>query len=192
MSLLNPMHNARQYDARLWRLLEEEKLTDLSQFHQPGFTDEVPLYTRKRDIRFLPADNANEILLGFALKLLRSIIAYQRHRSGYLAAITAWSTPADPIVPNLFVWCGSRRELKPRLALHEVATPFGKQIRRLVSRLRLEKPFTVLEESATVPNMTRVFIGPAQPPYPGFVMLDRLRKAARLQDRGSESSRDDL
>ena len=47
------MNNGNNYESRLWGLLEEEKLADLSQFHQRGFFDEVPLYSREADIDFL-------------------------------------------------------------------------------------------------------------------------------------------
>ena len=83
------MIDTDNYESRLWRLLEKGKLADLSQFHRPGFFDEVPLYSRESDVDFLPDDEtANEVLLGFALKFLKSVIAYEQHRSGYFAAIT--------------------------------------------------------------------------------------------------------
>ncbi len=174
------MRNTHDYESRLWNLLEEEKLADLSQFHQRGSFDEVPLYSRKSETTFLPdgTSAANDILLRFALKFLKSVVAYEEHRTGYFAAITVWSLSDTPLVPNLFVWCGPSRGLENRLTLSEVRTPFGKQMKRLVSRLRLSDQFEVLEDTSTIPDMTRVFIAPARPPYQGFLPLHTFCKPA--------------
>jgi hypothetical protein len=111
----------------------------------------------------LPADKADEILLSFALKVLRSVIAYGGHRSGYFAAITVWSGSTDVLTPNLFIWCGRIRQLRAKLALNEVATDFGKYVRRLARRaFRLDGQITVLEDTATAPELTRVFLAPGK------------------------------
>src|SRR5437762_4130479 len=92
-SMSKTTNNANDYESRLWRLLEKEKLADLSQFHRHGFFDEVPLYSRESDISFLPGDKdeASAILLRFALKYLKSVVAYEEHQTGYFAAITVSS-----------------------------------------------------------------------------------------------------
>jgi hypothetical protein len=175
------MSDINNYESRLWRLLEEKKLADLSQFHQRGFFDEVPLYSRASDVDFLP-DNENEangVLLRFALKYLKSVVAHEPHRTGYVAAITVWSFSDSPIIPNLFIWCGAPRELKKKLALKAVATPFGKRLKKLVPRLIAGDQLEVLEQTSTVPDAIRVFIAPARAPYRGFVTLDRFRRPAR-------------
>ena len=175
------MSDINNYESRLWRLLEAKKLADLSQFHRPGFFDEVPLYSRASDVDFLPRDEneANGILLRFAVKFLKSVVAYEPHRTGYVAAITVWSFSDSPIVPNLFVWCGPLRELKKKLALKVVATPFGKRLKKLIPTLNLAERVEVLEQASAEPDTIRVFIGPARPPYQGFVTLDRFRRPAR-------------
>lgn len=167
------------YENRLWKVLEAEKLTDLSQFHQRGF-DEVPLFSRESEIEFLLKDDAaNEILLHFALKFLNAVIAYEQHQSGYFAAITVWSRSAQPLVPNLFVWCGDVKSLKARLALDATTTTFAKQISKLVSKMHLGEKFDVREDTSTGSDATRVFIAPERPPYHGFLPLNKFRKHAR-------------
>lgn len=37
------MRNGNGHESKLWKVVEEEALGDLSQFHRPGFSDEVPL-----------------------------------------------------------------------------------------------------------------------------------------------------
>jgi hypothetical protein len=170
----------KQYESRLWGLLEKDKLTDLSQFHQPGSFDEVPLFSRETEIEFLLKDDtASEILLRFALKFLKAVISYEQHPRGYFAAITVWSLSADPLVPNLFVWCGDVGELKEKLPLDAATTSFAKQIKKLVSKLQLGEKFQIREDTVTVPDATRVFIAPERPPYQGFVPLTAFRKAAK-------------
>ncbi|MGH7221895.1 MAG: hypothetical protein ACRELF_01555 [Gemmataceae bacterium] len=178
---MDRMNQTNNYESRLWRLLEEQELADLSQYHQPGFFDEVPLYCREADVDFLPEDDkeATTILLRFALKFLKSVVAYESHRSGYVAAITVWDFADAPIVPNLFVWCDSVRELKKKMALKAVTTPFGKQMKKLIPRLNKEGSFDILEDASTLPDATRVFIALARAPYRGFVTLDHFRKRAR-------------
>src|SRR5437870_3607628 len=67
-------------ETRLWRLLEKEKLTDLSHFHEPGIDDFI-VVLRQSDIEFHQRDEnpANEVHLPFALKYLKSVISYKVH-----------------------------------------------------------------------------------------------------------------
>ncbi len=174
------MKNSNDYESKLWKLLEKEGLTDLSQFHKPRFFDEVPLYSRDSDVAFFrnaTGAQASDTLLSFALKYLRSVISYEEHDMPYFAAITVWNfSEDDPIVPNLFVWSGPIKKLEETLTLNGVTTSFGKRIKRIVSRLRLQERFEVLEERSTMSNTTRVFIAPSPIPYPGFVPLNTFRK----------------
>jgi hypothetical protein len=175
------MIDTTNIESRLWKLLEKGRLTDLSQFHKPGFFDEVPLYTRQSDVDFLPddKDEANEILLRFALKFLKSVVAYEQHRTGYFAAITVWNFSDALLVPNLFVWCDALRELKKKLALQAVTTTFGKEMKQLAPRLDRGEQFEVLEDASTLPETTRVFIALARPLYPGLATLDSFRRSVR-------------
>jgi len=161
------------YESLLWKLLEKEQLADLSQFHKPHFYDEVPLYSRNADIAFLSDctnAKANAILLGFSLKFLNSVIAYEEHPAAFFAAITIRNgSPADRIVPNLFVWSGSISRLKDKLTLETATSAFGRKIERQLSKLHLLDHFGVREESANVPDLARVFIAPLHAPYPNFV-----------------------
>src|SRR5260221_315470 len=101
------MSNSEYYESKLWAVLTKEQLVDLSQFHRSGFFDEVPLFSRESDIDFLsahPSHEANRILLGFALKFLKSVVSYEEHRSQFVAAVTVWEPAEDDrVIPNLFV-----------------------------------------------------------------------------------------
>jgi hypothetical protein len=174
------MKTRPHYDSKFWEVLEKERLVDLSQFHKPRFFDEVPLYSRESEIAFLAeytSSHADVIILGFAIKFLRAVISYEEHRTPYFAAITIWNaSEGDLIVPNLFVWSGPVQQLKDKLSLGVPTTPFGKRMKRLISKLRFRSRCAVLEDTSTTAEMSRVFITPLKHPYQGFVPLDELRK----------------
>jgi len=174
------MNNGGNHESRLWAVLTKEHLVDLSQFHRGSFFDEVPLFSRESDLDFLReygSDRANIILLGFASKFLKSVVSYEEHRTPYFAAITVWSSAeTDRVVPNLFVWSGSVRQLQKKLVLDVVRTPFGKKVKRLVSMRNMQSQFKILEDTATDPGETRVFISFSHPPYESFVPLGRFCK----------------
>jgi Immunity protein 15 len=198
------MKNSNPYESKLKRLLQKEGFADLSQFHQQGFYDEVPLYSRYSDIAFLlelGTERANAVLLQFGIDFLEAIVAYEEHSKPYFAAVTVWKSAEDePIVPNLFVWFDSALALpgKPitqppgtkssphgklgrlveRLKLQPPRTKFARGIKRLVAEVHLQPPLDILEDLSTAPKTSRVFIGNSVAPYPSFVVLDTFRKTA--------------
>lgn len=181
------MKGANNFESKIWAVLAREHLVDLSQFHKSKFFDEVPLYSRDSDTDFLsgyPTSEADKILLDFSLKFLRSVVSYQEHRSGYFAAITVWpAAEGSRLVPNLFVWCDSARALqKTHLVLEAPRTPFAKSIKRLAIGRSHSTGFEILEDTATDPNESRVFISFANPPYTGFISMNNLvRTRARAR-----------
>lgn len=168
---LERMSSSNHIESRLWHLLEKEKLADLSQFHQPGHFDEVPLYSRDSDVEFVGKDAGSALLL-FSLKFLRAVVAYQEHRRGYVAAITLRKDVGEHLVPHLFFACEEIQPLQKHLVLQSPATSFGKRIKKMIDRCDLGVPFDVFEESVEVDDETRVFISLALPPYLGFATLE--------------------
>ncbi len=181
------MTNGKNYDSALWTILVKERLADLPQYHEPGFFDEVPLFSRLSDLAFLPdtpRGRADSILLAFALKFLKSVIAYEERRSPFFAAITIWEfSEADRIIPNLFAWSGPIGNLKKKLSLDDVETSFGRRVRKLVRQTHLHGPFEVLEDLSEGIEMPRVFISLASQPYPGFVPIETFHRPARAVSR---------
>ena len=169
------MKNNSNYESLFWQILEKNRLVDLSQFHRSDFFEEVPLYTRYADISFLSdysRDEAGAILLRFALKFLRSVVSYEEHETPFFAAITVSDfSEDDPVVPNLFVWSKPVLELYEKLILKTAKTPFGKNIKRLVSQIHLPDLYEVLEDTSTNAEFPRAFVAPAFPPYHGFVPI---------------------
>jgi hypothetical protein len=173
------------YDSALWKTLEKNRVADLSQYHATPMFEEVPLYSRLSDISFLSdllTDEANQILLEFSLKFLSSIVAYQSHRTPYLAAISVWNfSTDDPIVPNVFVWSGPAQKLRDALTLGKAKSSFARKIKRLAAHHQLHDAIEIFEESPVSNEMPRVFLGPSAPPYKSFLPL-----ATLLAPTGSE------
>ena len=97
---LECMNNIDDYESKFWDILKREHLVDFSQFHKSGFFDEVPLFSRDSDLEFLAklaGDQANAILLNFALKFFKSVVSYEEHRRAFFAAITV--RPYSGFVP---------------------------------------------------------------------------------------------
>ncbi len=172
---------SEQFESEFWRILTKNRLADLSQFHRPGFHDECPLYTRLSDLGFassLSRTKTNSLLLSTSLKYLRSVIAYEKHAQPYFAAITVWDHGDEFVVPNLFVWFDDMDKLEESLSLSDALSSFAKKLKASVAKLLLPDEFDVLEDDATVPDMSRVFIGPVRHPYENVVPVSRFLQAA--------------
>jgi hypothetical protein len=95
--------NHNNDESQFWEILTREHLVDLSQFHKPRFFDEVPFLARESDMAFLsdyPSEQANTMVLRFALKFLKSVVSYEEHLTAYFAAVTVWRlSESDPFTP---------------------------------------------------------------------------------------------
>jgi hypothetical protein len=159
------------------KVLKAEKLLDLSQFYSAGLCDEVPLYSRHKQVSFLldmTMDQANQTLLAMGLDFLESIIKNHPGSNPFLAALTVWQDENDElIVPSIFV-CNThpRRQLEA-LMLHKAKAPFSKKISKLV-RMAAGPKYLTLEESKTLEDDIRVFIGPKAPACANLVTVGSL------------------
>jgi hypothetical protein len=177
------MNNLHKFESQLWRVLESDRLSDLSQFHKSNFHDEVPLYSRFNQIDFLadfPRQQLDEILIAFSIRFLRAIVSYQEHRTPYFAAITIWNFLGDEsVVPNVFFWSGHMKALQSCLSLKPVGTSWGKSIQSAVADEDFSRKLIVLEDDKTMPGSSRLFVSYRKPPYKTFVPLSRFRNKAR-------------
>lgn len=170
-------------NAEFDKILQAEKLADMAQFYAPDFCDEVPLYSRYKQLSFLKKmglEEENKVLLAWALSFLDRLLAESDPTRSFFAALTIWEDDGDdnePIVPNVFV-CNEPKDLLKGLKLHEAKGPFSKSIDQLLARISAtaHSKYQLLEDRETLPDKARVFIGPRRPPYPAFVTLDSLRK----------------
>jgi hypothetical protein len=160
------------------KVLKAEKLLDLSQFNSPELFDEVPLYSRYKQMSFLNGmslERANESLLAMGLDLLMSIINNHSGSEAFFAALTVWQGEDDAlIVPNIFI-CNNnpRRQLK-KLTLQKAKAHFCKKIGKLVRKAAGTPQYLAVEDNQTLEDDIRVFIGPKTSPCAKLVTLRSL------------------
>jgi hypothetical protein len=87
------------------------------------------------------------------------VIAYEKHAHPYFAAVTIWDHGDEFVVPNLFVWFDDMDKLEESLSLSDVHSSFAKKLKASVAKLRLPDEFAVLEDDATVADLSRVLLG---------------------------------
>jgi len=80
-----------EYTSKLQGNLQEEGSLDIAQYHQAGFFDEVPLYSRFSTVsspKSLDRDDADTILPEFALQFLEKVAQYRTLERPLSVAIT--------------------------------------------------------------------------------------------------------
>lgn len=139
-----------------------------STFADPGFFDEIPLYSRYREVDFLERyGDVNLLLVELSLDYLQRVASeIPVVKAKRFLAITVISDDEDEyIVPSVFI---CNRKVKTQLKDLHLSSPskgLGKRIEALVKAAKLQTTFSVLEDRCTVPGDVRVFIGYKSPPH---------------------------
>jgi hypothetical protein len=148
-------------------------------FADPDFFDEVPLYTRYKDIEFLKQyGEVNSLLIELSLNYLERVAAHQPRVGRRAAAprptttderfvaITVTSDDDEEyIVPSIFVCNRKARTRLKTLLLSLPSKGLGKHIESLVEQSDVHHAtFGVLEDRSTISDDVRVFIGYRSPP----------------------------
>ncbi len=142
-----------------------------SNFADPDFFDEVPLYARYNEVDFLKQyGDVNLLLIELSLDYLERVASLPSTGSDQrFVAITVISDDENEyIVPSIFV---CNRDVITRLKELHLSSPsqgFGQRIEALVKEAERHTTFSVLEDRCTVPDDVRVFISYQSPPE-GFV-----------------------
>lgn len=150
-------------------VLKKQHLADpLLCFLDHNICDEVPLYSRYKQVDFLKSyGDVNLLLIELALAYLNRVaFEIQIPRVKRFLAITVIDEDdGEYIVPAIFV-CNSK--VKTRLKKLHLSTPsegLGQKIKTLVKKAKLDARFTVLEDCDTVPDDKRIFISYESPPH---------------------------
>ncbi len=173
---------ARSMRSEFDAVLQEQQLADVAEiFSDRGFCDEVPLYSRYRQVDFLKQyGDVDLLLMELALDYLERVISEtDAGSSDRFAAITVIrDEAANYIVPAIFL-CNSdaRRQLKD-LCLDPPNTVLGRRVELLVRRARPGQTLIVLEDQLTVPGAPREFLGFSSPPA-GFVSVQEFYTSTR-------------
>ena len=146
---------------RFEAVLREEALADRSMFDAPGFFDELPLYSRYRQIAWLSRfGDVNELLIRLSLDYLQSVAKTKRSSAMCFAAITLMDHPdAEYLVPNIFVCNGWVSRRLRRLRLATPASRFAAKLRADLVRSKLSVRFAVAQDTLSSPGNVRVFFG---------------------------------
>lgn len=155
-------------------VLAHEELDRPSEVFGSDFFDEIPLYSRYRQVEpfVRGADNPEHVLLDLALEYLGEIRGEIKTSRSFFAAITVLEDQDSLyIVPNVLVCNGRIGQRLHALRLRKPLTAFGKRMASVLKKIDLRKEFRLLEDTLTVPGHVRVFIS-----YPDI--LERLAAAA--------------
>lgn len=161
---------------RLEAVLQEEALDDRSQFDMPGFFDEIPLYSRYRQVTFLTKHgDADELLIEFALEYLESVVRAKRSSTECFAAITfVEQDGAEFLVPCIYVCNGRIRKRLRSLRLARALSKFAVALKKSLSILKSAPRYAVAQDTISAPGNVRVFIGYRQAPTENHVAVREL------------------
>lgn len=163
---------------RFEAVLREEGLADRSQFDVSGFFDELPLFSRYRQISFLENyGNVNDLLIELSLDYLRSIIDQRRSHAECFAAITVWHDgEAQFLVPYIFFCNGWLARRLSKLRLSPPNSVFAKSLQRTLRIAKLSSKFAVAQDTITSPDHVRAFIGYRKAPGDHVAALSALTR----------------
>jgi hypothetical protein len=153
----------RKFDA----VLEKEHLSDIpATFGDADFFDEVPLYSRYNQVKFLENyGDVNGLLLELAVSYMDRVTSETHPRKRFVAITVMQDDSKEYLVPAIFV-CNShvKQKLKElRLSLSSAGS-VGSQVKSLIKSSKYPTALSVLEDHTTVPGDVRVFIGYKSPP----------------------------
>ena len=155
-------------------VLRKQHLSDVAaSFSDPDFFDEIPLYSRYKQIEFLKQfGDVNVLLIKLALEYLHRVTSEVHLRTKRFVAITVISDDDDEyLVPAIFVCNGNVKTRLKALHLSSPSEGIGKRIAGYVKNAKLHNEFSVLEDDYTIPDDVRIFVGHKSPPA-GLVNLE--------------------
>jgi len=147
---------------RFEQVLKRQELDDVSVLLQPGFFDEIPLYSRYRQVEWLGRfGDLDRLLLGLGINYLNRIVTRATLQSQFFAGVTVLDEGGDvPIVPSIYVCVGwVDRRMGGKLLLSEPRAASTKRIANLVQSHDLASDFWVLEDRRSIPGEVKAFVG---------------------------------
>jgi hypothetical protein len=171
-------------------LLRNQHLLDVvPNVGDPDFFDEVPLYSRYKQVEFLKQyGDVNLWLVRLSLDYLNRV-ASEIHipNAKRFVAITVISDDDDKyVVPAIFVCNSNVKQRLKSLHLSHPSEGLGKRVEALIAKTKLDTTFNVLEDRSTVPDDVRVFISHRSPPH-GLVDLETLVNGAAQETTNGKS-----
>ena len=163
---------ARSMKSEFDVVLQEQRLADVAGiFCERDFCDEVPLYSRYRQVDFLKQYGEVDLLLmELALDYLERVSSETDSGSNdRFAAITVIrDDPAAYIVPSIFLCNSEARRRLETLCLSPPSNALGEYVGALVKQAKPDGDYVVLEDLLAVPGVPREFVSFRSPPH-GFL-----------------------
>lgn len=177
----------REIADRFEAVLREEALADRSMFDAAGFFDELPLYSRYRQVAFLSRfGNADDLLIQLSLDYLQSVVEAKRSTAVCFAAITLMDhADAAFLVPNVFVCNGWVSRRLRRLRLAPPASTFATKLRGYLIHDKLSAKFAVAQDTLSSPGNVRVFIGFCKAPSEDILPLPAMARMLATSKRAA-------
>jgi hypothetical protein len=153
---------------RFEAVLKAEQLVDIpSSFREPSFCDEIPLYSRFKQVDFLrDYGDVDRQLLQLSLDYLNRIAAEQLETKPkrFVAITILRDDDNEPIVPHIFICNNNVRNQLKELHLSPALSTLGRYVQSLLRQNGHLGEYEVYDDGATVPDSVRVFIGYKTPP----------------------------
>jgi hypothetical protein len=149
-------------------VLRNERLADRSQFSKQHIFEELPLYSRYDQIRFLSQfGDLDALLLELALNYLKEVADNHAPEATWLGAVTIWeddSEDGDPIVPMIFICNGDVKQRLKDLDLQPALGKFASFVKAALRSIGKQDQMVVMQDDDTVEGSVRYFISYNVPP----------------------------
>jgi len=152
---------------RFKSVLRAEQLAEIpSSFRDSDFCDEVPLYSRYKQVDYLKEyGDVDRLLLELSLDYFKRLASESPATTSrrFLAVTVVRDDEKEYIVPHIFI-CNSnvRRRLRG-LRLSAPSSPLGRYVQSLLRQMPDSAEYTVLDDRSTIPDDVRVFVGYCKP-----------------------------
>jgi hypothetical protein len=159
-----PLSAKRRFES----VLKAEQLADIpSSFRDPAFCDEVPLYSRYKQVNYLTKyGDVDLLLLELSLDYLKRIVAETPATKSrrFLAVTIVRDDDNEYIVPYIFICNSNVKSRLKGLHLSLPSSTLGKYIQSLLRQSDHSSDYRVLDDRSTVPESVRVFVSYKTPP----------------------------
>lgn len=144
-------------------MLRAQKLLPMPpSFQEADFCDEIPLYSRYKQVDFLGRyGDVDRMLLELSLEYLEMVKAERPARkSERFIAVTIHRDGVDEyIVPCIFVCNNRPQTIMQELHLTPTSPGLGEYVQGLARQIDQSGVYRVLEDRCTVPDDVRIFVG---------------------------------
>lgn len=183
-----------EIEVHMRKLIQRERLDNFAQLLEPRELDEVPLFSRYKNIDFLsslPAVKKTEVLTVFAVRYLVDVFDHvepgRRSNTVIMVSITRWEDLDDlvpePALPNFWI-CGDKKRDLGIFRLMAGQSPRAQLVREWLREAGIDQKFAVYEPTAQNQKLGRIYVALRDDPTVADLIVPR-DGAAESGDRGA-------